>query len=88
MLGNHSGNIEVRFSANNTVRTFALTAHPRHLIISVQAEALRSSLHELEGLLKEYTPVIGGWIERSMDRAIRYGAVFAEVSCPTLIQNK
>ena len=81
MIGKHSGSLEVRFSANNTVRAFALTAHPRHLIMTTQAEALRSSLHELEGLLKEYTPVMSGSMEGSVDKAIKYGAVFAEVSC-------
>ena len=36
------------------------------------------SLHELEGLLEEYAPMMGG----SIEKAIKYGAVFAEVSCP------
>jgi len=51
-------------------------------------EALRSSLHELEGLLKEYAPVMSGLIEKSVDRVIKYGAAFAEVSCPTFTQNE
>ena len=82
-IGKHSGGLEIEFSANHSVRTSALNAHPSHLIMSAQAEALRSSLHELEGLLNEYTPVISGSTENVMDRTINYGAVVAEVSCPT-----
>ena len=48
-----------------------------------QAESLRSSLHQLEELLKEYSPLMSGSTERVVDKAIKYGAVFAEVS-PTL----
>ena len=51
--------------------------------MSAKAEALRSSLHELEGLLKEYTPLMSSSMERHVDKAIKYGAVFAEVSSPT-----
>jgi len=51
---------------------------------SVKVEVLRSSLHELEGLLKEYPPpLMSGSIEKSVDTAIKYAAVFAEVSPPT-----
>ena len=52
-------------------------------MMSAQAEALRSSLHELEGLLKEYSPLMDESMEKTVDRAIKYGAVFAEVSSPT-----
>ena len=55
--------------------------------MSAQAKALRSSLHELEVLLKEYSPLMSGLIEKTVDRAIEYGAVFAEVSSPTSIRN-
>ena len=51
--------------------------------MSAQAKALRSSLHELEGLLKDYSPLMSGSIEKTVDRAIKYGAVFAEVGSPT-----
>ena len=78
-IGKHSGSLEARFSANDAVRTFAPTVHPRHLTTSTKAEALRTLLHELEGLLKEYAPVMSGSIEWSVDRAIEYGAVLAEV---------
>ena len=40
------------------------------------------SLHELEGLLDKYAPMMSGSIEKAVDKAIKYGAVFAEVSCP------
>ena len=52
-------------------------------MMSAQAEALRSSLHELEGLLKDYSPLMSDSIEKVVDTAIKYGAVFAEVSSPT-----
>ena len=48
--------------------------------MSAQAEKLRSSLHELEGLLVEYSPLMSGSTERVVDKAFRYGTVFAEVS--------
>jgi hypothetical protein len=48
-----------------------------------QAESLRSSLHQLEGLLEEYSPLMSESTERVVDKAIKYGAVFAEVS-PTM----
>ena len=49
-------------------------------MILTQVEALRSSLHELEGLLKKYSPLMSGSTEKAVGRAIKYGAVFAEVS--------
>ena len=82
VIGKLSGYLEVRFSANDTVRTFAPTAHFRHLIMSAQAEALRLSLQQLEELLEEYSPMMSDSTEKAVDRAIKYGAVFAEVVCP------
>jgi len=38
------------------------------------------SLHELEGLLKEYSPMMSGSMERAVEKGIKYGTVFAEVS--------
>ncbi len=52
-------------------------------MMSAQGEALRSLLHELEGLLKEYSPMMSGSIEKSIDRVINYGTVIAEVGGPT-----
>jgi len=40
------------------------------------------SLHELEGLLKEYAPLMSGSMERAVERGMKYGAVFAEVGPP------
>jgi len=37
-------------------------------------------LEELEGLLKEYSPMMEAPTERVVDKAIKYGAIFAEVS--------
>ena len=50
-----------------------------------QAESIRSSLKELEGLLEGYSPMMDGRTERVVDNAIKYGAVFAEVSPHTEI---
>ena len=50
-----------------------------------QAESLRSSLHELEGLLVKYSPLMSESTERIVDKAIKFGAVFAEVS-PTVCE--
>ena len=47
--------------------------------MSAQAESVRSSLHELEGLLEKYSPMMDGLTERVMDRVINYGVVFADV---------
>ena len=40
-------------------------------------------LKELEGLLKEHSPMMGAPTERVVDKAIKYGAVLADVSSPT-----
>ena len=87
-IGKYTVSLEVRFSANDTVCTFALTAHPRHLILSAKAESLRSSLHGLERLLKEHALVMSSSIRRSVNRANEYGAVFAEVDCRTSAWNE
>ena len=41
------------------------------------------SLLELENLLKEFPPMMSGSMEKAVDKALKYGAVFAEVSYPT-----
>ena len=45
---------------------------------------MRSSLNELEGLLEKYAPMMDGQTENIVDKAIKFGAVFAEVSAPIL----
>ena len=57
-------------------------------MIFAQVEALRSSLHELEGLLEGYNPLLSKSTERAVDKAIKYGAVFAEVGRPTSTYNE
>ena len=37
------------------------------------------SLHDLERLLEEYTPMMSGSIEKALDKAFKLGAIFAEV---------
>ena len=39
-------------------------------------------LKKLEELLKEHSPMMDAPTERIVDKAIKYGAVFAEVSFP------
>jgi len=39
-------------------------------------------LKELEELLKEHSAMMGAPTERVVDKVIKYGAVFAEVSSP------
>ena len=46
------------------------------------------SLHELEALLKEYTPMMSGSIEKALDKAFKLGAAFAEVSYPASTQKE
>ena len=46
------------------------------------------SLHDLERLLKEYTPMMSGSIEKALDNAFKIGAIFAQVSYPTSTQNE
>ena len=41
------------------------------------------SLKELEGLLEKYSPMMDARTERVVDKVIKYGAVFAEVSPAT-----
>ena len=79
-MGHYS--LEVQLYAEPTVCLFVI-ANRGELIVAAQAESLRSSLHELEGLLVEYSPLMSGSTEMVVDKAIQYGAVFAEVS-PTI----
>ena len=51
-------------------------------------EALRLSLHELEGLLEEYAPMMNVSIGKAVDKAITYGAVVAEVGRRPSTQNE
>ena len=82
VVGKRQYSLEVQIYAEPTVRLFVI-ANLGQLIMSAQAESLRSSLHELEGMLMKYSPLMSGSTERIMDTAIKYGVVFAEVS-PTM----
>ena len=57
-------------------------AHCIQLIRSAQAESLHLLLEELEELLKGHSPMMDAPTERVVDKAIKYGTVFAEVSSP------
>ena len=82
VVGKHRCSLELQLSADPTVRFFVIV-NRSHLIMIAQAESLRSSLHELERLSGEYSPLMSRSTERVVDRAIEHGAVFAEVS-PTM----
>ena len=79
VTGKHTFSLRVRFSANSTVCLFS-TLYRSLLTTVVQAESLRMSVKELEGLLDKYSPMMGARTERLVDKVIKYGAVFAEVS--------
>jgi hypothetical protein len=81
MLGKHPCTLELQFTSSTTVRLFA-TPERSYLIVSTQAEGLRSSLRELEGLLQDYSSLMNRSTERALDTVIKFGVVFAEVSSP------
>ena len=81
VVGKYRFSVELHFSASPTVRLFA-TADRTQLIMVAQAESLHSLFTVLEELLKEYSPMLGASTERVVDKAIKYGAAFAEVSSP------
>ena len=81
MVGKHHYPLDLQFSPSATVRLVA-TTECGELIMSAQAKSLHSSLHELEGLLEKYSPLMDGSTERALDTVLNYGVVFAEVSSP------
>ena len=81
VVGDYSYSLELQFSANATVRLFA-TAHRSQLIIYAQADSLRSSLGELEGLLTKYSPLMNKSTEKVVDMVLKHGATLAKVSSP------
>ena len=82
VIGKLTFSLQIQFSTNSTVRVFA-TLYRNLLTTVVQAESLRLSLKELEGLLDKYTPMMDARTERIVDKVIKYGAIFAEVSSLT-----
>ena len=82
MIGKHTFSLQLRFSTNPTVCLFSTPYHSL-LTTVVQAESLRLSVKELEGLLEKYSPMMDARTERIVDKVIKYGAVFAEVSSAT-----
>jgi len=51
-------------------------------MIFAQADSLRSSLHKLEELLKDYSPLMKESVEKTLEKVIKFGAAFGEVSSP------
>ena len=51
-------------------------------MIFAQAESLRSSLHKLEELLKDYSPLMKESTVKGMAKVIKFGTAFGEVSSP------
>ena len=66
-------------SLQNLPLVFFATAHRDQLMFS-QAESLRLSLHKLEELLDDYSPLMSESTQGVLEKAIKYGAAFAEVS--------
>ena len=81
VIGKLTCSLELQFSADASVCLLAIP-HPSQLTMFAKAESLRSSLKELEGLLEEYSPMMDEQTERVVDKVIKYGAIFAEVSSP------
>lgn len=81
VVGKQRCSLKLQFSANASVGLFA-TPHSSQLLIFAQADSLRSTLHKLEGLLKEYSPVMDKPTERALEVAIKCGIAFSDVSSP------
>lgn len=81
IVGKHRYSLELQFSANTTVCLF-VASHRSQLMTSAQAEYLRSSLHKLEELLKDYSPLMKESTERVLEKVIQYGTAFSEVRSP------
>jgi hypothetical protein len=77
--GKHSCSLELQFSAEATVRLLAI-AHRRLLIAFAQTDSLRSSLHKLEGMLRNYSPLMTDSTEKALEKVFKFGAAFSEVS--------
>ena len=85
-IGNHSENLELKFSATTAVR-ISTTPHTSQLIIFAQAKSIRASLKKLEDSLKEYSPLMNAITERVVERALKIAAPFV-VGSPILDQPK
>ena len=81
VIGKHSCSLELQFFADASVCLFAIP-YPSQLTMVAQAESLRSSIKELEGLLEKYSPMMDAQTERVVDKVIKYGTIFAEVRSP------
>ena len=46
------------------------------------------SLHKLENLLEEYTPMMSRSIEMSLDKTFKLGAIVAQVGNPASTKNE
>ena len=51
-------------------------------MIFAQAEPLRSSLHKLEEMLKDYSALMIEPTQQAFQKVSRFGVTFAEVSSP------
>jgi len=43
-------------------------------------ERLRLSLHQIQGLLKGYSPLVSGSTEKAVEKAIKYGTLLSKKS--------
>ena len=78
VTGKHSCSLELQFSTEVTVRPLAIF-HRWPLLMRAQTESLRSSLHKLEEMLKNYSPLMNESTEHALEKVIKFGAAFSEV---------
>ena len=78
--GKHSYSLELQFSPEVTVRLLTIV-HRRLFILFTQTDSLRSSLLKLAELLKNYSPLMTESTEKALEKVIKFGAAFSEVSC-------
>jgi len=81
-VGKHSCFLELQFSAEVTVRLFCNCPSRPANNVFVQAESLRLSLQKLEGMLKQYSPLMGESTERALEKIVKFGVAFSEVRSP------
>ena len=82
VIGKTSFFVELEFSAEVTVHLICNRPSPPTKNIFVQAESLRLSLHKLEGILNEYSPLMSESTERALEKIVKFGAAFSEVRPP------
>ncbi len=81
VIGKNHVHLELRFFANRTVRPL-FTMDLSQLIISTQAESLRSSIRELEELMKGYTSMMSRVMGTALGNGNKLFVLFYKVRSP------